>query len=144
MKQKSQILLETNLSNIQNQGLEEAKIFGKYLIGMNINAAACDLYCQAIESRKLISDVKEKKIEIFIKRFPFWIACIDAVLAMTNKQSSFRKKLLVMLAVLESLPEYSSFFLPKKYSFFSFYKIFAVGVRSVLRFIIGYIIIHLI
>jgi len=121
----------------------EARIFGKYLIGRNINDTSCNLFTNAIERYELNCTGKDKQIECFILRFPFWIGFVDAALTLTNKKSVFRKKIFVMLAILESIPEYSEYFLPKKYSFFYFLKIIAIGIRCIYRFIIGYIIIKL-
>jgi hypothetical protein len=118
----------------------EAKIFGKYLIGRNIDNTACVLFSKAIEKCELNCVGKDRKIECFILHYPFWIGFIDAALTLTGKQSVFRKKIFIMLAVLESLPEYSMYFLPNKFSFFYVFKIIFVAFRCIYRFLIGFII----
>ena len=47
-------------------------------------------------------------------RFPFLLQFIDAGYALRRSPSALRKKILLMFAVLESLPEYAHYFLPKK------------------------------
>ncbi|MGD0711824.1 MAG: hypothetical protein ABR968_11680 [Bacteroidales bacterium] len=120
---------------------KEARLFGKYLIGKNVNDTVCNLYSSAIEKLALTCTGRDRKIEHFILRFPFWIGCVDAALTITGKQSVFRKKIFVMLAILESMPEYAEYFLPKKFPFFYIFKIIAAGIRSVYRFVIGFVII---
>jgi hypothetical protein len=120
---------------------KEARIFGKYLTGTEINDTAIQLYIKAITIRDLQSAGRDLKLEKFIFRFPFWIGFIDAALAMTNKQSILRKKIFVMLAVLETIPEYSHLFLSKENNSFALLKIFFVGIRSVYRFVFGFILV---
>ena len=131
------------MTNQQAKNIREAEIFGRYLINQKINSTSCNLYIQAIEIHSLCCDGKEKKIEEFILRFPFWIGFVDAAFALTNKQSVFRKKIFVMLAILECIPEYTSYFLPKKHSFLYIFIIIGVAFRSIYRFILGYLIIKL-
>ena len=121
---------------------KEAQIFGKYLIGVSTNDASTLLYLKAIEARMLSCEGRDKKLEQFILKFPFWIGFVDAALALTCKQSVLRKKIFVMLAVLEASTEYTKFFLAKKGSFFTMIKIFAVGARSVYRFVIGFFLVR--
>jgi len=121
----------------------EARIFSKYLIGIRVNDAVCLKYDIAINFHALQCEGKDKKLESFVLKFPFWIGFVDAALALTCKNSILRKKLFVMLAILETIPEYSVFFLPKRYSVLSFFKIFLTGIRSIYRFFIGIIIVGL-
>lgn len=129
-------MVEVNIS-------KEAKVFAKYLAGVKINEATALLYTKAIEARGLICEGRDKKLETFVLKYPFWIGFVDAALALTDKQSVFRKKIFVMLAVMEARPEYTDFFLAEKGSIFTIIKICAVGTRSVYRFIFGYFLIKL-
>lgn len=132
------------MSNQQQEILREARIFGKYLVGQSVSDATCNLYSLAIEAHGLKSTGKDEKIEKFILRFPFWIGFVDGALALTNKKSVVRKKIYVMFAVLEVVPEYCDYFLPKKYSLWGVIKVFAAGIRSVYRFAIGIILVKII
>ena len=122
---------------------KEARIFARYLTGIRVNDASAFLYQKAIEARDLVCERRDKKLENFVLRFPFWIGFIDAALALTDKQSVLRKKIFVMLAVLEASPEYTKYFLAKKGSFFTMIRICAVGTMSVYRFIFGFFLIRL-
>ena len=117
----------------------EALIFGKYLIGSRIGEELCERYAAAVKAHQLECIGSDKKVENFILRYSFWIGFIDAALALRNKQSILRKKILVMFAILETVPEYNEYFLPKKYSFTDVLCVIASGIRSVYRLIIGMI-----
>ena len=121
----------------------EARIFARYLIGVRVNDASALLYQQAIEARNLVCEGRDKKLEAFVLRFPFWIGFVDAALALTDKQSVLRKKIFLMLAVLEACPVYTKYFLANKGTFFTMIRICAIGTRSVYRFIFGFLLIKL-
>ena len=122
---------------------KEARIFTRYLTGIMVNDASALLYQKAIEARNLICEGRDKKLEAFVLCYPFWIGFVDAALALTDKQSVLRKKIFVMLAVLEVSPLYSKYFLAKKGTFLTMIRICAIGTRSVYRFIFGFFLIRL-
>jgi hypothetical protein len=128
---------------VENNISREAKIFAKYLAGVKIDDVTALLYAKAIEARLLLCEGHDKRLETFILKYPFWIGFVDAALALTDKQSVLRKKIFVMLAIMETSPEYTEFFLAKKGSFFTLIRICAVGTRSVYRFILGFFLIKL-
>jgi hypothetical protein len=131
------------MSKVQIEKDKEAQVFGKYILGKKINDLACYHYYRAVEVHHLTCTGRDKKLENFILRFPFWIGFVDAALEITDKKSVFRNKLFVMLAVLETIPEYSRYFLSKKYSMLRLFIIAVTGIRSVYRLVIGFFIIQL-
>mgnify|MGYP000229604039 CR=1 FL=1 len=70
------------------------------------------------------------------------MACIDAGLAFKEPTNNARRKLFIMLAILEASPNYVDAFLSKKFSFLYLFKIIGVGIRAVARAIIGVFIIN--
>lgn len=122
----------------------EADIFCKYLTGKKASADVVLLYGDALKKRPLTLDNKDKKILAFIESFPFFIGFIDGAMAFFKKNSAVRKRLFIMLAILETLPEYADFFLSKKHSFFYLFVVVCYGVRAVYRLIFGTLLLKLI
>jgi hypothetical protein len=67
------------------------------------------------------------------------MACIDAGLALKEPANNVRRKIFTMLAILEASPNYSTYFFSRKFSFFYLFKIGLVGIRSVIRALVGLI-----
>ena len=130
------------MSEINSTYLREAKVFSRYLIGCNISDVIAERYAAAVTLLTPTSSQKELGIERFAVRFPFWIACLDAAMALRFKEATMRKKILIMFAILETIPEYSNYFLPQKHSLFYIFTIMAVGCRSILRFVFGWILLQ--
>lgn len=93
---------------------KEAFIITRYLINHSPSKKAVDLYIEAHQKQSIEITGKEKKRWNIAMRFPFLLQFIDAGYALRRRPSALRKKILLMFAVLESLPEYAHYFLPKK------------------------------
>ena len=121
----------------------EAKILGKYLIEKDINNQAIVLYKSAIEFHGFKPDHKDQRIETFAFRHPFFLGFIDGGMALAFKQSVLRKKIFLMLAILETIPEYSDMYLSKEQSFMEFIKVIFAGVRGVIRGVFGLVLVKI-
>lgn len=120
---------------------KEAKVLGKYLISKEVNNQTVALYEKAVVLRDFKRTTKDKKIEAFAVKFPFLLGFIDGGLALVFKSAVLRKKIFIMLAVLETIPEYSNKFLIEKTSFTI---LILNGIRGVYRGLVGVLLIKII
>jgi hypothetical protein len=89
---------------------DEARTFGRYVVGREIDQRVADLYARA--SRELGCESHDRVAQ-FALRHPWSIGALDAALALTASDAPLRKKLLLMAAILETQPEYCDAFLPR-------------------------------
>jgi Mg2+ and Co2+ transporter CorA len=125
------------LNNNQNS---EALVFGQYLIGQTINDATVERYNRAIEKLNYQADEWEQAIVEKAVRKPSLIPYYDAAMALRHRNALLRKKIFVMLAILETRPEYANYFLSKNYPKSYFLNVIGIGVRSVYRAVVGLLI----
>jgi hypothetical protein len=116
---------------------KEAEIIGKYLSGRKINSQAKELYINAVESNSFKYSRKDLKIQAFFARFPFMIGMLDGGSALVFRQSVLRKKIFLMLAILETIPEYASIYFCRRQSVLFLVKYFFTGLRGVVRGVCG-------
>lgn len=118
----------------------EAQVFGQYIIGQNINKATEERYYNAVE--KLDYQAAEWEVDIVNKvlQKPVLIPFYDAAMALRHRNALLRKRIFVMLAILETRPEYADLFLSKKYPKTYILNVVGIGIRSVFRAMIGLII----
>ena len=121
----------------------EAQILSRYLIGKDCSAAVAADFALAID--KLNINLTEAETNAYRKMLAsgFVMRSVDSALALTKSPSLIRKRIFVMLALLECTTENTSYFLPQPRSIFYF---FIIGLRVVRGFafaIIGLLIIKL-
>jgi hypothetical protein len=90
---------------------DEAAVFGRYVLGRDVDAEARDTYARA--ARELTYDTLDPVTRFTIRR-PWSLGALDGALALTRPDALLRKKLLLMAAVLEVRPEYCDAFLPRE------------------------------
>jgi len=90
--------------------VSEARAFGRYVLGREINDRAVNLYVRA--SERLGYDGDDPAVR-FSREHRWSIGALDGALALTKRDALLRKKLLLMSAVLETQPEYCDSFLPR-------------------------------
>ena len=117
----------------------EAKAFGNYLLGKEVNARAVSLYLAAHDQTQFESDAQDLRILKFMLRHPSLIGAVDAGLAIRKNKSCVRKKLYYMLAILESMPEYAQHFLCEGTPLTNALRFFFFGARGVMRMIVGFV-----
>lgn len=129
----------------QTKQLElEANLFGNYLIGKAPSQLAIDLYCQAMKKQAISLKEDEERQLKFILNNPWSIGMVEGALALLKPQSTIRRKLLTMLAILETCPEYCYLFFPTNTSIFFLVYLFYVGSRAVVKSLLGVIIVKLV
>ena len=114
----------------------EAKVLTRYLINRNPTEKAVSLYAEANQYCPIELTQEEQSKWHKALRFPFLLQFIDAGFALRKKPSSFRKKIILMFAILESLPEFSNYFLPEKRNN-SLLIIFLIACKAAMRAGIG-------
>lgn len=119
---------------------KEARLFTHYLIGMDANPLVIRLYKAAMSGSK--PDNADRKLLNFMRTHPSSIGFIDAGLAFHNSSSEARRRLYVMLAILETSPEYYDLFFAKKRSPFYILAIFYSGARAILKAGLGLLLVR--
>lgn len=122
----------------------EAEILGTYLLGAKPSEQAVSLYLQAMQKLEItISGSDERLLKRMLDN-PAMIGLVDSGLALIRPQSVIRRKLLVYLAILESLPEYAHLFLPSSTPALYPLYILWVGIRAAFKAVAGVIIVKLV
>jgi hypothetical protein len=121
---------------------EEARLFTRYLVNRDVSSKAVQLYKAAMSTSD--PDSTDKKLLNFMLAHPRSIGFIDAGLVFHNSVSEARRRLYVMLSILEASTEYYDLFLPKKRSPFYLFVIFYAGLRSVIKAACGLVLIRVI
>jgi hypothetical protein len=114
--------------------IEEAEIFGRYIIGKPINQIAIERYVSGIH--KLGYNSLDNISQLILKK-PYLLPYLDAGFSLLDKKKLLQKKLLLMFAILETLPEYSQYFLAKPRNIFYLFTLFFVGIKAIFKTIIG-------
>lgn len=121
----------------------EAQVLSRYLIGKNCSAAIAADYAAAVSKLNITLTDTEANAYRKMLASGFVMRSVDSALALTKSQSLIRKRIFVMLALLECTTENTRYFLPQPRSIFYF---FIIGLRVVRGFafaIIGLLIIKL-
>lgn len=122
------------LDNILEQ---EVTVFCHYLIGRSPSPLVKELYFKAIKTSPEPATLKEKNILAFAIKNKWSLPLLDAGSAILKPESELRKRLYILFAILESMPDHSDLFLAKSRSPFYLITIFFVGIRASLRAILG-------
>lgn len=121
----------------------EAVLFGRYLLNKVPDTQSIMLYSSALITLHVRPNHKEKKLLQIILRYPFLLRSIDSGLVILNPSSIIRKKIFILLAVLEASPLYYTHFLPKQYTIFDRINIMFIFIRASLHACIGVILLKL-
>lgn len=114
----------------------QAEMLSRYLIGKPPGELITKLYTAAVEAETALSP-REQVTLSFAFRHPWAVGVLDAGLALLRPHAELRRRIYIMLALLEAAPEYHRYFLPREHSPFYVVIIGLVGVRSVLRLAVG-------
>ena len=145
VKAKSRLRAETHygVQARESAFTSEAILLGRYLLSASPKQFVIERYCEAVVKKKPAFGNDDIKLWTFLKKNTWAIGIIDAGLAIIKPQCGIRNKILLMLAIIEATPDYSHLFLPKNRSFFYFLTIVFVGFRSVVKAVIGCVVITL-
>lgn len=115
----------------------EADVFAEYLLGRPPDERVRALYRAAMEKISIATDEKDAKLLEFVLRNPRFVGLADAGTALVRRQSAFRKRLLVMFAIVECLPSQSDLFLPPTRIRFYPACVFWSGCRAAVKALLG-------
>jgi hypothetical protein len=115
----------------------EAELLCRYLVSQSLTRDAALLYARATELHPVHFSPAEERIWSQCMKHPSLIPFVDAALALKKNQGGIRRKVFLMFAVVESLPEYSGSFLPVSRKPPYVIRLFLRGVAAVLKSITG-------
>jgi hypothetical protein len=107
---------------------DESEIIVQYLVGIAATPRLNASYHLALQNIPVSFSAKEKKLWDACLSHPWMLPHVDAWLGFNYPDHPIRKKLFIMLGLLETQPEYCNFFIPSRYSFLH---LFAVGFTCV-------------
>jgi hypothetical protein len=90
----------------------EGRALGRYIICKPAGDFAVALYARATAMPEFALDERSARIRDVAVRSPWLIAALDGALALSAPGNAFRKRILLMAAILETQPEFAADFLP--------------------------------
>ncbi len=115
----------------------EASVFGRYIVGEVPSATATELYVRVVRGHEETLAANDRRLLSLILRHPWTVSWIDAGLAIVNPHSKVRHRLHTMFAILESMPEYADYFLPRQRSPFYIVIIAFATIRGGFKAVLG-------
>ena len=122
---------------------QEAEILSLYLIRQSPSEKEKILYAGAMQKLNICLSSYEEKQWHFLMKNNWALPFADAALAVKDSSSSIRRKIFLMLAILEASPNHIEYFLPKKHSAFYLIQLFFVGIRAITRRMFGFLLLKL-
>lgn len=128
-----------------NQTLDQqAEVFGRYLIGEYPSAAAKKLYIDAITHNPGKLDDIDQTLLRFVTKKPWALGLIDASLPFYKPESEVRRRLYVLLAILEATPQYHDKFLPTDRGLGYIFYLAYCGIRAIFRTVVGSLLVRIV
>jgi hypothetical protein len=121
----------------------EANALSRYLVGKNCSSKIAEDFAEAIVKLDVQLTASQERTYLKMLRSIFFMRAVDGGLAFTNKQSLLRKRIFIMLCLLECTVEFNPYFLPISRSPFYFVKIGLEVAYNFLAAIIGIIIVKI-
>jgi hypothetical protein len=130
--------------NPVNELEREASIITNYLVGKPCTGELVKRYVDANIKQAIQVGPEEEQLWKNALRGVYWMSCIDSGLALVRPKSQIRRKIFVMLAILEASVDYCDDFLPRTRSKVQVLFLLAVqGVKAVFFATIGLILIKI-
>ncbi len=119
-------------------GIAEAKLISVYLANNSCSDDLAKRYLDAITIQDIRLSDTELKIWNWAIKSSFRLGAIDSGLALQNPKSQIRRKIFLMMAIMEASTAYCDAFIPKEKSKISvLFNISWLGVRAVALALIG-------
>ncbi len=140
MKNVDEMLNKTKML----ENIDEAGILCKYITGRELNDSVSNRYYKIIcVNNRDFSDI-EKKIWRIMMRKSWVIPYVDGGLRFLKPYSEIRKRLYIMLCLLETQPDYADYFIVNnKNRLKSYVNILFYGIRGIYFSFAGYIYLRL-
>ncbi len=123
----------------------EGCLIGVYILGEPACEAALHRYVAGCRALFATGEHGEQGAQLvrFVARYPWALAPLDAAAGLLEPQGALRKRLLVMLAILEATPEHAESFLPRERGSdgvaASIGRLFVWGATSLLKLAAGFV-----
>lgn len=119
----------------------EARVLAEYLIAGAARPEVIERYHLACEARGLLPVDAEDAVLRSIREHPWLVAPLEAACVWVAPEHALRKKILLMLAVLETVPALSDHFLPlgppDRSRLIEILRLLALGARAVGKTCLG-------
>ncbi|MDB5165271.1 MAG: hypothetical protein JWM00_161 [Candidatus Saccharibacteria bacterium] len=115
----------------------EAKLFTRYLIRKPAESVIAERYVKSIRKQPVKISARDKRILHFSTRHPWSIKYIDAINSLLLPHSELRRRLYVLLAILEASTSNTELFLPKNRGRFYFIYIIWSGMKGSMKAFLG-------
>jgi len=96
----------------------EPQTLSKYLVGKECSSEMAQRYTNAVNKINAGLSTSDQSRWNRMLSNVFYLKMVDSGLAVTNPQSPLRKRIFIMLAILEASPDFTESFLPQKRSIF--------------------------
>jgi hypothetical protein len=116
---------------------QEAILLTKYLAKKSPLPEVIKLYEKALQAIPFQFSEKDERIWNFCMHHSWSLGLIDAGLAFGQTYHPVRKRIYIMLAILETQPAYSDCFLPKERSVMYNFYIFFCLVKAAFKMVVG-------
>jgi len=121
----------------------EADRIALYLVGEHAGQREKRIYAEAMEKLRLCPNASETALWDSMLASTRRMAWADAGLALLRPDNKLRQKLFIMLAILETSPDYARYFLSRPVPPRLHLSLVGAGIRSVFRGIAGVIMVKL-
>lgn len=115
---------------------QQASMLGHLLVGQEPPAQAVELYQQAQALLPPCLPKEQALLDLMVDR-PWLAGWVDGGLALSQPHHSVRRRILVMLAILECQPSLAPLFLPAAPVRFEIVTVLVAGVRAAVRAVVG-------
>ncbi len=115
----------------------EAHLLSRYLTRQSPTAEVVTLYTHALENIDTSGSPKQERIWQCCCKYPGMLPLADAALATSDRYHPVRQRIFIMLAILETQPGYTHFFLPRKRPVLYIARIFFSLASASLKFLAG-------
>lgn len=126
----------------QNMENREAIVLGRYLVFDTIPLELQERYYLGLQYSNIQEDESLKHFEKALKN-PWMLPYFDAAYALTKPNCLLRKRIFLMLAIVESSTDYCHLFLQNDARIIDYIKFAAIGLRSIFRALAGLIFLKL-
>lgn len=123
--------------------IEEAEILSRYLIGKVCAPAVAFDYERAVNAHGAVLSKTEEKAWQWMMRSSIMLRCMDAGLALQAPKSNIRKRIFIMLCILETEQGFNHHFIPVQRPIGHIFLICLRGVRAVMAAVLGMLIIRI-
>jgi len=122
---------------------DHAQVVAEYLIGERASEEEVARWCKAVQVVALpLKEGRDKGLWRFAMRGPFMLGAVDAGLAISDRDSTIRQRIYLMLAVLEASPSHADHFLDKPWGLKGYFSILMHGGIAVVRALVGFTLIR--